>query len=99
MRSRKRERRQIGDELAALPGEGRRVLAAAVAREADDRRIAAEAVEEAVGREVHPPVEGAGRDPADRPRRDDRLERIVRQRRLVALARLVEHRRFTRETW
>ena len=38
-------------------------------------------VEETIGREIDPPVAGARRDPADRPRRDDRLERIVRQQR------------------
>src|SRR5208337_1609819 len=89
-------RRQIGDELAALPGERRGVLPA-LAGKADDRRRAAEAVEEAVGGEIDPPIERPGRDPADRPRRDDRLERIVRQLRVVALAGFVEHRSLTRE--
>src|SRR5208337_21711 len=84
--------RQIGDELAALPGESRRILPP-LAGEADDRRGAAKAVEETVGGEIDPPVERAGGDPADRTRGDDRLERIVRQLPPVAFPCLVEHRR------
>jgi hypothetical protein len=92
------ERRQVGDELAAFLGEGRRVLPA-FAGEADDRRDAAEAVEEAIGGEIDAPVEGAGRDPADRARGDDRLERVARQFCPVAVRGRVEHRRqsITRE--
>ena len=64
----------------------------ALAGEADDRGHAAKAVEEAVGGEIDPPVERARRNPADRTRGDDRLERIMRQLRPVAFAGLVEHR-------
>src|SRR5271166_2912617 len=89
-------RRQIGDELAALPGECDRVLPA-IAGEADNRRNAAKTIEKTVGREIDPPVERPGRNPTDRPRRDDRLERVVGQFGLVAFASLVEHRALTQE--
>jgi hypothetical protein len=84
-------RRQIGDELAAFPGEGRRVLPT-FAGEADDRRRARKAVEKTVRGEIDPPVERAGRNPSDRARRDNRLERVARQLRPIALRRRIEHR-------
>ena len=53
---------------AVLPGGG---------GEADDRRVIAEAVEEAVGREVDVALGVARGNPADRARRDDGVEGIV----------------------
>src|SRR5262249_15338836 len=47
--------------------------------EADDRRHVAEAVEEAVGCEIDVALGPTRGDPADRPRRDDGVERIVLQ--------------------
>ena len=49
------------------------------AAEADQRRRVGQRVEEAVRREVADAGPRPGPDPADRPRRDDRVERVVRQ--------------------
>ena len=72
-----------------LLDEGDRILVA-FAGEHHDRRLVGDAVEERVGREVDLALRAHRGDPADRPRRDDRLERIVRQA-VVVLARVVEH--------
>jgi hypothetical protein len=55
--------------------------------EADDRRHVSERVEEAVGRQIDVALGVARGDPADRPRRDDGVERIVLE--AVALGGLV----------
>ncbi len=81
-----RPRRQVPDELAGRLDVAHGVLVAD-AGEADDRRRVVERVEEAVRREVQRAVRRARRDPADRPRPDDRVERVVRQ--AVAVLRLV----------
>src|SRR3954465_4237193 len=77
-------RRHAPDELAGLLGEARGILVA-LAREADDARVAGETVEVAVRREI----DGAGaaprRDPADRPGDHHGLERVVRKEVAVAL--------------
>ena len=51
--------------------------------------VVGDAVEEGIGGEVVVPVGAAGRDPGDRPRRDDRVERVVRQ--AVAVFGAIEH--------
>ena len=81
---------EIGDEFAALRREGGRILEA-FAGESDNRRDGRKRVEEAVGRQIDPPVVCAGGNPADRARSHDRLERIVRQQASVSRARLVVH--------
>src|SRR5262249_30569391 len=78
---------EVEDELARLLRVPLAVLPAP-AGEADDGRAVAEGVEEAVGRKVDPPTGIAAGDPADRPRGDDGLERVVRQP--VPVLRLVE---------
>ena len=57
------------------------------AREADDRRLVAEGVEEAVRREVDIALAVARGDPADRARSDDGVEGVVLE--AVALGGLV----------
>ena len=80
---------EIADEFLRLLDENQRVLAA-LAREQHDRRLVRHRVEERIGREVDLAVGAHRRDPADRPRRDDRLEGIARQP-VVVLAGVVEH--------
>ena len=72
-----------------LAGEGGRVLGPE-AREGEHRRRLADRVEEAVGGEVDRPVRRQGRDPADRARRHQRLERIVGEAGAIARVGLVE---------
>src|SRR6201999_2986481 len=83
---------QVGDELAALLRERRRVLDPERRREEHQLRTLTERVEEAVGGEVDLALAPAGRDPADRPRCDQRLERVVRQA-VIVLRCVVEHAR------
>ena len=78
---------QVDDELAAVARECDAVLLAARG-EPHQKRMRRERVEERIGRQVDLACAIPGRDPADRPRRHDRLERIVRQ--AVAVLRLVE---------
>ena len=77
-RLRQRPRRQVPDELAGLLAVAQRVLRRR-AGEADDRRHVVECVEEAVRRQIDAAIPPLGRHPADRPRRDDGVERVMRQ--------------------
>ena len=81
--------RKAADEFAGLLDEGDRILVA-FAGEHHHRRAAVDAVEIGIGREIDLAGFAHRGDPADRPRRDDGLERIVRQA-VVFLARVVEH--------
>ena len=65
------------DEFAGLLGVALAVLAAA-GGEHHEMRILRDGVEEAVRREIDHAVLAERRDPADRPRRDQRLERVER---------------------
>src|ERR1700722_5822865 len=68
--------RQVPDELARFARIAQRVLRAGTG-ETDNRRLVAEGVEKAIGREIQHPLTPPGRYPADRPGTDDRIERIV----------------------
>ncbi len=69
---------EIPDEFAGLRHVTDGILGASRGK-ADDRRLVVEGVKEAVGREIDVAVLAAGRDPADRTRPDDGVERIVPQ--------------------
>ena len=66
------------DELAGLLGVALTVLAAARG-EHHEMRILGDGIEETIGREIDDAVLAERRDPADRPRRDQRLERVERK--------------------
>ena len=88
----------VDHELAGLLGVhaavlGRRVAVGAGDGEVDHGREFADAVVEAVGGEIDPALAVDGGDPADGPRHDQRLQRILRQS-VVALGGIVEHRTF-----
>src|SRR5690606_1373596 len=88
----------VADELPGALDVGQRILGAvgravglAPARREDHTgRLAADGVEEAVGREVHGTRLVQRGDPADRPRHDAGLEGIVRQA-VIAGPGVVEH--------
>ncbi|MNT30790.1 hypothetical protein D3C72_1666000 [compost metagenome] len=80
---------EIGGEDAGFLDIAQAVLPAA-GREHDQLRPVRDRVEEGIGREVHGTVPALRANPADRPRRDDGLERIMRQAVLVGV-RGVEH--------
>jgi hypothetical protein len=75
---RQRPGRQVPHELARLLDIAHRVLPARAGK-SDDRRLVVEGVEEAVGREIAHARGADRRDPADRSRRDDGVQRIVPQ--------------------
>src|SRR5439155_4349855 len=78
--------REIPNELAGVLDVGYAVLPGSRGK-ADDRRVVIEPVEKAVGRQIDVAPGIAGRDPADRARRDDGIEGIVLE--AVAACRLV----------
>ncbi len=85
----------VDHELAGFLGIAPAVLGRVVAvgaggREVDHRRRGADGVVEAVGREVHAALAVEGRDPADRPRHDQRRQRVLRHA-VVAPCGIVEH--------
>src|SRR5258708_4380209 len=78
---------EIPDELAALLDIGDGILPGGRGK-TDDGRVIAEAVEEAVGRQIDIALGVARRDPADRARGDDGVEGIVLE--AVAVLRFVK---------
>src|ERR1035437_8571355 len=78
---------QIADKFAGRFDIGHRVLPPRRA-EHDHWRVVAHSIEEAVRRKIHAALSVSSRNPADRSRRNYRLERIVRE--VVTFRRLVE---------